>query len=817
MARLGFALALVLGLSAACSSEKDPRKVGDGGAGGTGGSGGGEGTAPSIESFVASAERARVGATIKLSWVVEGTAPIHLTLDGVDVADGASSIDVSPAETHTFRLVAENEFGTDSAEVKVVTLPDVDGIFPADAAVDPGEAQRFYATRAGVGTWSATCGTIEREEHGTAVWRAPDRTADCEIELAYEDGLATVTTSVRASTPTVTRIEGLSGPSDLPSVFAQAPDGTFVARGYQLITEFDLDTGTWTSPLELANFDAHRILSGPDGSIHALGGFDRDGGAWLRKRPGERWEVLPAPSGVARANAWTSAAISPDGVLCGSFLSNDRNEIHCAKDGAWSAALDSGAEMGVTALAFSDVGALHFTSHDGDVYSVVEGDPIRLGDKAATRPEGIAFLDGALHVVGEGVVRWDADEGRWEDLSEGLPSEACRRGSLTGFCMVQSLVEIDGDLFAISEDRLYGKAPGEPFVDVVGLPPTEVTTSGTLLAADSKIWLGSTNGLWSAAPWSDVWELHTFSGTEFGRHPTALAFREDGTLAYAAESFANDNDPVYVLEPGAESWKEIAPGRLLTYHHVRSLAFRGDGALAIGTVRVPGGEGTTGRLYFSAPGNESYEPLTQEGLPPWTTPKNESGTALKALRWAPDGSLLAAIDDEGVFRLEPEGSSWAPLGPPLRANDLLLVGDRILVATDGDVVELSEGAWTPVAAARFPDAWRAASHLRLAAGADGALWSASTGGAFVLLQGGAWTPIGVGECSVQAPGVFAGGDKIWCSTGDRIAELHEGRWTRIPSLGSDGLRAKAVEAGPDGSLYIDLNPTLRGSLVRTLP
>lgn len=817
MARLGFALVVVLGLFAACSSEKDPRKVDEVGAGGAGGSGGAAGTAPSIESFFASAERARIGSLVTLSWVVEGTAPIHLSMDGEDVPDGLSTTVIVVAKTHTFRLVAENEFGTDSAEVQVVALPDVDGIFPADAAVDPGEAQRFYATRADARTWSATCGTIEREEHGTVVWRAPDHTADCEIELEFEDGVAVVEASVRASTPTVTRIEGLSGPSDLPSIFAQAADGTFVTRGWNLITEFDLTTGTWTSPLELAGFDARRILSAPDGTIHALGGFDRNGGAWLRKRPGERWEVLPAPSGVTESNSWTSAAVSPDGRLCAAFDGSERDEIHCAKDGTWSAALDSNAEKGVTALGFSDAGALHFTSYDGDVFSIVEREQSRLGDTSVVRADGIAFLDGALHVAGEGVFRWDADEGKWEDLSEGLPSGACRRGSLTGPCLVQSLVEVDGDLFVISEDRLYGKAPGTPFVDVVGLPPTEVTTSGTLLVADSKIWLGSTSGLWSAAPWSDVWELHTLSGTDFGRHPTALAFGDDGTIAYAAESFADDNDPVYVLEPGAKSWKEIGPGRLLTYHHVRSLAFRPDGALAIGTVRVSSGEGTTGRLYFSAPGNESYEPLTQEGLPPWTTPKNEDGTALKALRWAPDGSLLAAIDDEGVFRLEPARAFWAPLGPPLRANDLLLVGDRILVATDGDVVELSEGTWKSVASARFPDAWRAASHLRLAAGADGALWSASTGGAFVLLPGGRWTPSGVGECSVLAPGVFAGGDKVWCSTGDRIAELHGGRWTRIPSIGPDGLRAKAVEAGPDGSLYLDLNPTLRGSLVRTLP
>jgi len=47
--------------------------------------------------------------------------------------------------------------------------------------------------------------------------------------------------------------------------------------------------------------------------------------------------------------------------------------------------------------------------------------------------------------------------------------------------------------------------------------------------------------------------------------------------------------------------------------------------------------------------------------------------------------------------------------------------------------------------------------------------------------------------------------------------VHDGRWTRIPALRGDGLKATPIEAGPDGALYLDLNPTLRGSLVRTLP
>jgi len=807
------AVVVGLGILAACSPEKKPRPTdGDG----TGGTGGTEGVAPHISSFVSSAEWVRAGRSVSLSWVVDGTGPILLTMDGAPIPVGLASMEVEVIETRTFRLVAENDFGTDSAEVQVIAKPLADGIFPAEAEVDPGEAQRFYATRADVRSSSSSCGVILRSEVGTVVWQAPDRPEVCELELVYDDAVAVASITVKAATPTVTGIEGLSGPSDVPGEITRTADGTWVANGYRLITEFDLTTGTWTSPLAIAGFAARRILSGPDGTIHAVGEFDNLP-SWLRKRPGGAWEILSAPDLAAESSDWGAAgvAVSPDGKLCVSILESGKNAILCETQGSWSTALALQDGVGITALGFTDDGLLHFSSYDGAIFSVDQGERSRVGDTAISRTEAIAFLDDALHVAGEGVFRWD--EGSWTDLSEGLPSGTCRGGTTTGRCVVESLVEVDGDLFALSNEGLYGKSPGGTFVRVADPPPNEVNFFGGLMVADSRIWMGTTRGLWSTTPWSDEWELHTLSGADFGRHPTALAFRDDGTIAYAAESFANDNDPVLVLSPGAAQWTKIAPGSLPTYHHVRSLAYRDDGALAIGTNRVGGGVGNTGLLFFSPPGNESYEPMTQDGLPPWTTPKNEDGTKLTALRWAPDGALLAAIDGEGVFRLAPGAESWAPLGPPLRANDLLLVGERILVATRGDVVELSDGAWTSVAAARFPDAWRAASHVRLAAGSDGALWSASTLGVFTLPPSGTWTPAASGECSVSSLGVFAGGGRIYCASEGRIAEVHDGRWTRIPALRGDGLKATPIEAGPDGALYLDLNPTLRGSLVRTLP
>lgn len=79
------------------------------------------------------------------------------------------------------------------------------------------------------------------------------------------------------------------------------------------------------------------------------------------------------------------------------------------------------------------------------------------------------------------------------------------------------------------------------------------------------------------------------------------------------------------------------------------------------------------------------------------------------------------------------------------------------------------------------------------------------------------TAFGRHPCSVSSEGVFAGGGRTYCAAGRYLAELHEGRWTRIPAIGPDGHRAIAIEAGPDGALYLDFGVTLRGAFVRTLP
>lgn len=75
---------------------------------------------PEITSFSASDELVPAGETVTLSWEVSGDEPITLILEpeGTDVT-GETSIEITPDEETTYRLLAENESGNDEAEVTV--------------------------------------------------------------------------------------------------------------------------------------------------------------------------------------------------------------------------------------------------------------------------------------------------------------------------------------------------------------------------------------------------------------------------------------------------------------------------------------------------------------------------------------------------------------------------------------------------------------------------------------------------------------------------------------------------------------------------
>ncbi len=76
--------------------------------------------AAEITSFTASDDQVSAGETVTLSWEVAGDNPITLTLEPGDIdLSGETSTEVTPEEETTYRLTAENEAGSDEAEVTV--------------------------------------------------------------------------------------------------------------------------------------------------------------------------------------------------------------------------------------------------------------------------------------------------------------------------------------------------------------------------------------------------------------------------------------------------------------------------------------------------------------------------------------------------------------------------------------------------------------------------------------------------------------------------------------------------------------------------
>ncbi|MEM6430070.1 MAG: hypothetical protein AAF708_12585, partial [Deinococcota bacterium] len=83
-----------------------------------------EPVALSIVSFTATPDAINAGESSTLAWEVTGDAPITLTIEP-DVGDvsGLSSIEVSPIETTTYMLTAENTIGSVSTEATVSITP----------------------------------------------------------------------------------------------------------------------------------------------------------------------------------------------------------------------------------------------------------------------------------------------------------------------------------------------------------------------------------------------------------------------------------------------------------------------------------------------------------------------------------------------------------------------------------------------------------------------------------------------------------------------------------------------------------------------
>jgi hypothetical protein len=229
-----------------------------------------------------------------------------------------------------------------------------------------------------------------------------------------------------------------------------------------------------------------------------------------------------------------------------------------------------------------------------------------------------------------------------------------------------------------------------------------------------------------------------------------------------------------------------------------------------------------GPLFVMEPGDDHLTPLPVEGLPPPGAAEGEvPPTRFIGVAWDPAGDLLVATDHAGLFRLGRDADAWVPASPAVELVDVSF-GEPILGLGAHEVLRLSDdgASWSSVGEARVPELWESSTLRSLARGDDGALWVASSTGVYRLDGGDGqqWQTTGTGGCSAYADAVFVGAGEVYCQHEDEwIAELVDGRWTRIPRFGYPGHHGIPLTVGPEGALYMDFGLTLRGQLVRTLP
>jgi len=113
-------------------------------------------SAPRIDSFVASSSRILVGESVTLSWATRFADEVRIEPDGVVVAEDGS-LELSPTEDTTYRLVATSAFGEAADTLGVVAVVPVISLFE----VDPLEA---FPGQSVTASWIATEGLSLRIE-----------------------------------------------------------------------------------------------------------------------------------------------------------------------------------------------------------------------------------------------------------------------------------------------------------------------------------------------------------------------------------------------------------------------------------------------------------------------------------------------------------------------------------------------------------------------------------------------------------------------------------------------------------------------------
>ena len=126
---------------------------------------------PVINSFTAAPERVTAGEASVLSWHVQGSEPLSLTIDrGVGDVTGQSSAEVYPTSGTTYRLTASNPHGVDTRQV-IVTVDEASSVGPvARLVTNPAGQVRVDA----IVELDATGSTFGNGERSTYEFRSGD-------------------------------------------------------------------------------------------------------------------------------------------------------------------------------------------------------------------------------------------------------------------------------------------------------------------------------------------------------------------------------------------------------------------------------------------------------------------------------------------------------------------------------------------------------------------------------------------------------------------------------------------------------------------
>ncbi len=495
------------------------------------------------------------------------------------------------------------------------------------------------------------------------------------------------------------------GPSDpFIMTFGTAPDGTLFAgtiRGGLFRSE---DGRRWSPSGDgLGNDQVVAILHDPGaGALYAGTGA----GVFRSEDNGHRWTA--ANRGLEMALA-RSLALGLDGAVYagtggdGLFVSRDRGvEWSSVNEGL----LDEHGlrENFIRVLAADRSGALYAGSFGGGVFKTVNQ-----GRRWAAVNEGLTNLsirglaigaDAMYAATGEGVFRSDNGGRRWDSISEGMANTN-----------IQSLLLArDGTLYAGTSAGVAVRSPGGawrsadrgmlfPAVRALSVNPRRGLFAGT-----------TANGVYRSKDGGRAWE--SLNDGLPSRAVLALAAGDDG-IQYAATP-----DTIYRADWSVSRW-------------------------------VPHNEGLTGTPTALLADKGRLYAVTSSGLFA-RRPVDATWTALDLP--AQTGEVRLALDREGrpvvavgraLFRGEPDGGRWSPLGAIPGTDELLGVaaGHAAYAWTRGTVYgrQGRSTAWEDLGET-LPHGVDVMAVAVDAGGRRDVLLAATSGGVWWSDNGGAWNP-----------------------------------------------------------------------------